>query len=505
MSEPILLAHDVGTSGTKSSLVDASGKVRASFAASHPTTVPGPGQAQQDPRDWWRGVVENSSRLARAHPDLMAAVEGIGVSGHMLGLVAVDAEGRPLRPAMIHSDLRSVEEARDVAHQIGAQRVYEVTGNLLDPRSVPCKMMHFRRHERSLYDATACFLQSKDYIVGCMTGRFDSTDFSDASHAQWIDIRRRRLATDLLEAMDLDPAKIPRLRQATDVVGTLTPKAAGEMGLRDGIPVVAGGGDGACASAGAGAVTPGDTYGCLGTTAWISTTTREPVIDPHGRTFNILSLGESNGVFGTVQSAGASLNWALKLIGERGFYDFDRLVSSVAPGCGGLIFLPYLEGERSPIFDPEARGVYFGICPEHDRAAFLRAALEGVSYALRSVLEVLRESRKIPALRLIGGGGQSRVWQEMLCEICRVEIQLLSTQAQDATSLGAALAAGCGVGIFPDLPRAASSIDVIDRIACPQEPDGAYDRNYRLYQSLYPDLKEAFARRSRALSWETQT
>ncbi len=505
ISDGILLAHDIGTSGTKSSLVDADGRVRASFSTGHATQCPRAGQAQQNPLDWWEGVCENTRKLSQAHPELTGKIAGIGVSGHMLGLVAVDAEGKPVRPAMIHSDLRAGAEMREVAQAIGPREMYELTGNLLDPRSVPCKMLHFRRHDPQRYETTRTFLQAKDYIVGCMTGDFGGTDYSDASHAQWIDIRKRTLAAELFKELWLDPAKLPRLRKATDVVGPLRPGAAEQMGLKPGAPVVAGGGDGACASAGAGAVKSGDTYGCLGTTAWISATTDEPVIDPKGRLFNILSLDNRNGVYGTVQSAGRSLQWALDLIGETDFERFDSLVEQALPGCGGLIFLPYLEGERSPIFDANARGVYFGISPEHGRAEFLRAAVEGVSFALRSVLEVLRESREVPALRLIGGGGRSLVWQRLLAEICTVRIDLLSTRAPEATSLGAALAAGCGVGLFDSLADGAAAIEVTRRIEPPPRPDAACERNYRMYQDLYPDLKDAFARHNAAMNGQAST
>jgi xylulokinase len=257
---------------------------------------------------------------------------------------------------------------------------------------------------------------------------------------------------------------------------------------------VAGGGDGSCASIGAGAVNVGDTYCCLGTTAWIAGTTSEPFIDSQRRIFNVLALdGENNGVFGTVQAAGRSVDWAMDLLGETDFGRFDDLLASVQPGSEGLIFLPYLEGERSPIFDPNARGVFFGLSPIHRREHLLRATVEGVSFALRSVLEVMRESFDVPALRLIGGGGQSALWQQMLSNVCSVAIQTLSTQSADATSLGAAFAAGVGVGLFDGLPQAAQTIKVTgERLADASLAD-RYDMYFRVYQALYPQLKPAFA------------
>jgi xylulokinase len=264
---------------------------------------------------------------------------------------------------------------------------------------------------------------------------------------------------------------------------------------------VAGGGDGSCASAGAGAVNVGDSYCCLGTTAWIAAITTKPFIDPQRRVFNLGALdGENNGVFGTVQAAGRSVRWAMDLLGETDFGRFDDLLAGAPPGSEGLVFLPYLEGERSPIFDPDARGVFFGLSPHHRREHLLRATVEGVSFGLRSVLEVLRESFTVPALRLIGGGGQSNLWQEMLANVCGVSIQTLSTQAADATSLGAAFAAGVGVGLFDDLPQAAQTVQVARERTADGPVAERYDRSFRIYHSLYPQLKPVFRQLQEALN-----
>jgi xylulokinase len=240
-------------------------------------------------------------------------------------------------------------------------------------------------------------------------------------------------------------------------------------------------------------VSVGDTYGCLGTTAWIAATTAQPFIDGQQRVFNVLALdGENNGVFGTVQAAGRSVDWAMDLLGETDFARFDDLLAAVQPGSEGLIFLPYLEGERSPIFDPNARGVFFGLSPVHRREHLLRATVEGVSFALRSVLEVMRESFAVPALRLIGGGGQSNLWQQLLANVCGVPIRTLSTQSADATSLGAAFAAGVGVGLFDGLPQAAETIEVTGQRLADAALAERYDTFFRVYQALYPQLKPVF-------------
>lgn len=493
--DQLVLAHDVGTSGTKTSIVDAAGVLRDSQSTAHTTQTPAPGRAEQDPQDWWAGCVRNTRALVERHAELPSAVAAIGVSGHMLGCLPVDADGAPLRPSMIHCDARAAAEAAHVADALGADSVYRTTGNVVDPRSPLCKMLWLKAHEPDVYRRTWRFLQSKDYVVGRMTGSFDSTDYSDASHAQWLDIRRKTYAEELLGAVGLDAAKLPALRRATDVVGALSPSAAEALGLRAGIAVVAGGGDGSCATVGAGAAAAGDTYCCLGTTAWIASVSDEAAIDDRARVFNILCLdGEHCGVFGTVQSAGRSVDWVMNLVGEGDFASFDALLAAAPPGSDRLVFLPYLEGERSPIWDADARGVFFGITPSHGSEHFVRAAVEGVCFALRAVLDVMREGRTIDALRLIGGGARSPTWQQMLADVWGADVEVCSVQAADATSLGAAVAAGVGVGMYDDLSASRRFVTVGEV----RRPDaalrGIYDRQYGVYASLYPALKPAFAR-----------
>jgi xylulokinase len=493
VNEPLILAHDVGTSSTKSSVMAPDGRILASQSTPHATALPQPGWAEQNAEDWWRGVCRNTRALVAAAPEIAARIAGIGVSGHMLGCLALDRQGRPLRPSMLHSDTRAAAEAEAIARDVGADHVYRATGNRIDARSSLAKMCWLKTHDPATYKATHRFVQSKDFIVGRMTGSFDSTDYSDASHALWLDLARRDYAADLIAAAGLDVGKLPALHASVDVVGAVSEEGGAALGLPSGIPVVAGGGDGACASIGAGAVRENDTYCCIGTTAWIASVSPTPFLDERQRLFNIATLdGEAFGVYGTVQCAGRSLDWVMELLGESDFEQFDERLASVSAGSDGLIFLPYLEGERSPIWDADARGVFFGIAPSHGRAHFLRATVEGVSYALRSVLDVLRERSAVPQLRLIGGGGQSAGWRQLLADVCDVEIQVLSTQAADATSLGAAIAAGVGVGVFKDLADGVRMISVEQSCSPNAETQGVYDSRYALFRSLYVALKPQF-------------
>ena len=493
MAEPLILAHDVGTSGVKTLVVGPDGVPRTSESTPHATSYGPGGAAEQDPADWWTGVCRNTRALVERCPDLPADLAAIGVGGQMLACLPVGSDGEPLRPSMIHSDARATREAAF----IDREAAYRVSGNVADARSPLAKMLWLKAHEPDTYRRAARFLQAKDWVVGRMTGAFDSTDLSDAAHAGWLDVRTHAVAEGLLADLGLEAGKLPVPHRSTEVVGRLGDVAARQMGLRAGVPVVAGAGDGCCATAGAGAVRPGDTYCCLGTTAWIATAAEGPTIDPQARVFNLPSLdGAGCGVYGTVQSAGRAVDWVMDLLGEEGHGRLDALLAGAPPACDGLVFLPYLEGERSPVWDARARGVFFGIAPTHGRAHFVRAAVEGVSFALRSVLDVLREGGPVEAMRLIGGGARSAAWRQVLADVCGVEVQTLSSAAQDATSLGAAIAAGVGVGIFGSVEDGCRAVTV-ERA---HTPDVAlretYERAFGLYGSLYPALKEAFARRA---------
>lgn len=492
MSDPLLLAYDLGTTALKATLIDAEGNLRAAAERSYPTRHNGR-SVEQHPQDWWSCVCASTQELASAHPQDVQRVAAIGVCGHMSGCLALDAHGEPLAPAMTHADSRARAQARRIADAIGAQPLYQRTGCILDPKNTLCKILWMRENLPDIYRRTAFFVQSKDYLAFQLTGNMDTTDFSDASHAMLMDIHARRYLDAELRELGLDADKLPALHRSTEVIGALTESAAAQLGLRSGIPVVAGGGDGACATAGAGVSQPGDIYCSLGTTAWITRVSAQAVIDPQARIFDILSLnGDSFGVFGTMQTAGRALSWARDLFGLESMEQMNALAANAPAGSDGLIFLPYLEGERSPVFDSNARGVFLGASVEHGREHFLRAVLEGTAYALRSILEVYRDDARVERLRVIGGGTRSPEWLRILADICQIELETVGENATGQTALGAAVAAGVGAGIYEDL-RAA------ERFIRPQslvQPDAGkadvYEAGFRKYMRLYPSVKDLF-------------
>jgi xylulokinase len=498
MSESLLLAHDIGTSATKTSVVSSCGEIIDTESRPQKTHSPKPGWAEQLPADWWQGVCQNTRVLIDRNPDDASRIAAIGVSGHMLGMVLLDKSGEVIRPAFIHADTRSISQFKSVDAMIGKQKVYETTGNILDSRSPLCKLLWVRENEAENYGKIHRCIQSKDYITGKMIGAYETTDFSDASHAQFLDIRKMMYASDMLQALDINPDILPPLKASTEIAGRLCDEAAHCMGLPAGIPISVGGGDGACASVGAGAVKPGNTYCCFGTTAWISMTAPSPHFDPRQRIFNLVSLdGNNYAILGTVQCAGRSIDWIRHVLQEDDFSRMDAEVEAVAAGSDDLIFLPYLEGERAPIYDANARGVFYGLTPAHGRSHLLRATVEGVCLGLGSVVKILREIQPVESFRIIGGGARSEVLRSILASACNAPIKTLSVAAADATALGAALAAGVGVGVFDNLEEATSSIRETDTTEANPTHAEVYAR-YTLRQvEIYECLKPLFEKQSR--------
>lgn len=439
---------------------------------------------------WWSGICRASESLMDRNPTCASAIAGIGVSGHMLGCIPVSADGTPLLPCMIHSDSRAADQYMSICQKIGADRLYRISGNILDARSSLSKQLWIRENRPEIYEKTAKFLQCKDFAVARMTGNIDTTDYSDACHGELMDIRNRRYDPAVYQELKLDMAKLPTLHRGCDVVGKVTEESARAMGIPAGIPVIAGGGDGACGSAGAGNVRSGDAYLSLGSTAWIAKVTAEPVIDPQGRLFNIMNLdGETSSVYGAMQSAGSSINWIQRLLRIQDLDTLNHLAAETASGCDGLLYLPYLDGERSPVFDPRASGVFVGMSQRHEQRHFVRAVFEGVAYALEEIASIIRNYGPLQEIRAIGGGMKSPVLPQIIADVCQLRLQTLSVPAADATSLGVAAAAGAAVGVFRDFTEALAHIRVQNAIA-PAPPNPNYMRNFQAYLQLYPTLRD---------------
>lgn len=488
----LLLVFDIGTTALKCAVFDASGTELGSASASYPCHYPVPGWAEQDPEDFWRAALSAWGRLSTERPIDASAIEAIGLSGHMNGCLPVDADGTPLRREIIHSDSRASSERKDILSTAGAEEVYALTGNRVDEHLSLPKILWMKKNEMELYRRTAFFLNSKDYLRFKLTGRVGETDLSDASLVGALDLRAKGWAVDFLRGLGLDPGKFPVLRESSEVCGGLLVDAARALNLRSGVPVVYGGGDAACATRGAGVGGPSSAYMSLGSSAWISTLASGPAADPGMRMQHFYDLdGASCNVCGTVQCAGAAADWIAALVSAT-LADLDVRAAAVPPGSRGILFSPYLMGERTPHWDAGVRGSFIGLSLFHDASSLVRAVYEGVAYALRDVFSVYAElGVPLPVLTVLGGGAKSELWRGIIADVLGCPLRL-HPATSSATSLGAAMAAGVGVGLFADFDAAAKVVVLGGAEEPRRENIERYDRLYRIFKKAYGRLRPLY-------------
>jgi len=499
MRAKYIIAHDLGTTGDKASLFDSQGQSLASSFAAYSTLYPAVNWAEQNPEDWWKAVCESTQQLihdSRVPPSEIACIV---FSGQMMGAVAVDRQARPLRNAIIWADTRAVEEAQQIIEGVGFEKGYQITGHRISSSYSCAKIMWVRDHQTEIFRQAYKFLVAKDFIVARLTGRF-VTDYSDASGMNLLDLEKLEWSPEILSVAGLDPALLPDLHASTDVVGEVSSQVAEQVGLAAGTPVVIGGGDGCCAATGAGVVTEGGAYNYLGSSSWIGIATRKPILDPTQRTFTFVHL--IPGMYsptGTMQAAGGSYQWlrdvfclpekeAATQLQVSPYELMNLQVEQSPPGANNLLYLPYLLGERSPHWNPRARGAYFGLTVQHTRADIIRATMEGITFNLRVILEAFQEQgAQIKEMRVIGGGARGRIWRQVLADIFGIPV-VRPTLLEDATSMGAAIAGGVGVGIFPDFKIAARLTPIIDTARPDRKEKEKYDRLYKIFTDCYRAL-----------------
>jgi xylulokinase len=491
-----ILAHDLGTTGNKATLFDTAGTAIATAFEAYETAYPHPNWAEQDPADWWRAVRDSTRELLSASTVAPGDIAVVSFSGMMNGALPVDKSGIPLRSAIIWADQRATAEAQFLADRCGFAEVYRRTGHRPGASYTAAKMLWIKRHQPELYARAHQFLQAKDYAAFLLTGVF-ATDYSDASGTNLFDLERRDWAVDIIEAVGLDARKLPPASPSSTVIGKVTREAAAETGLLAGTPVVIGGGDGACATVGAGCVHPGEAYNYIGSSSWIAVTSEQPLYDPQMRTFTFAHLDpELYFPTGTMQCAGGSFDWLERLLrGDRKAPLYEELSTSAAgvePGARGLLFLPYLIGERSPHWNPLARGAFVGLTMSHGRAEIARAVLEGVAFNLKMILDAfLEQGAEIQAMRLIGGGARSALWRQILADVYGLPI-LRPALLAEATSLGTAIAGGVGVGLFPDFSVAHEIVQIEEGERPQPTAQALYAELYPLFQETYRVLEPIF-------------
>lgn len=500
MAEAYLLAHDLGTSGCKASLFTPDLSLMGSVTISYLTSYPNVDWAEQDPWAWWTAFCKGTRALLERSGTRAEQILSVSFSGQMMGCVAVDAGERPLGPAIIWADQRSRQEAAVLHDGVGAERVYAVTGNRLHPTYPICKFMWFKANRPEAYERTKHFLQAKDFVVLRLTGEW-VTDYSDASTTGAWDLRARRWSCELLEAAGLDLAKFPRCHPSGTVVGRVRDEVTAEAGLVAGTPVVLGGGDGPCSTVGTGVVEEGQAYVYLGSSSWISLASREPAFDAAQRTFNVCHLdpGLVN-LFGTMQCGGGALRWfadtvgvtetALERVGFNRYALLDAEAQRARPGAGGVLFLPYLMGERSPHYNTDASGAFLGLTFQARREDLARAVLEGVGHNLRLILDAFREQGlPITEVRAIGGGASSSVWLQVLADILGETIWRVEAP-NEATARGAAAAGAVALGLMTSYREAAKFIRRTDAFhpSSEERVRQVYACSHHLFQQAYKAL-----------------
>jgi xylulokinase len=464
-----------------------------SVRRAYPTLYPRPNWSEQDPDVIVAAVFDGIRELLQqVNAQRIACV---GLSGTMNGCIPVDRDGNALHANIIHSDTRTEKQVEEISSVISSVNFYQLTGNRLDPHYTLPKILWIKENRPNVYRETRFWLNTKDYVYGKLTGRFGYTDYSDASLTTALDIKKRAWASELLSSLGIDENTMPRIVPGHDVRGRITREVYRQTGLITGTPVAMGGGDGACTARGAGVVEPSSGYTYIGSTAWVSQIMRAPVFDEKERIFNYLDMnGENCHTCGTVQCGAAAFDWAIKnlLGGDGGSQDISRvenMARQIRPGSEGVLFLPTLMGWRTPYWDANTRGCLMGFTLYHDQRHIARAVYEGIAYALNSCAEVMVEcGAPMRSMMLTGGGARSGLWPDMLAAIYNIDTKVHQSPGE-TTSLGAAIAAGVGIGLFASYEEAASVVRA--RSAHPVNPQWseAYARHYPIYATIYERVK----------------
>ncbi|MFQ5795670.1 MAG: xylulokinase [Candidatus Bipolaricaulia bacterium] len=489
----VLLGIDLGTTGAKVLALNEDGTVLAQHTEEYPLDMPRPGWAEQHPETWWDAVVKAIQNVTETEQVKSDEVRGLALSGQMHGSVFLDEQDEVIRPAILWCDTRTTEQCRQISEAVGEQRLYELVGNpALEGFTAP-KLLWLREYEPENYGRVKTMFLPKDYIVYRLTGR-KGTEVSDAAGTILFDVSNRRWSDELLRKLDLSRSILPEVLESIDPVGELTEEAANRTGLPRSTVVVAGGADNACSAVGNGIVQEGLVSSSIGSSGVVLGHTDRPRHDPKGRlhSFNH-SVPNRWYLMGVMLAAGLSLKWFREqFAGETSYRHLDEEAAAVPVGSEGLLFLPYLNGERTPHRDGRARGVFFGLSPRHGRGHFVRAILEGVAFGLRDSLELLKAlGVQIEQVRITGGGARSPLWRQIQADVFNTEV--VTTGTDEGPAFGAALLAGVGTGVYRDVAEAVQeTVKLADRIEPIPKHVRIYDALYPVYRSLYPALKDAY-------------
>ncbi|RWZ49808.1 xylulokinase [Labedella phragmitis] len=491
----MILAHDLGTTGNKATLVDADGQLVDAVTEPYPVGFGPGGKAEQNPEDWWDAVCRASRRLAAVAAERGATIEGVSFSGQMMGAVAVGPDSRALRPAMIWADTRSVAQSASILERIGLEDAYRITGHRINATYTLSKIAWLRDNEPDVFARTTRVLLPKDYIVARLTG-VQVTDPSDASGTNAYDQATGTWSAEVLDAADLPLGLLPEIQPSTTIAGLVTADAAVATGLPVGTPVVIGGGDGPMAALGAGIIDRSSgAYAYLGSSSWVSIADERPVHDPLMRsmTFNHVIPGMFVPT-ATMQAGGASLQWIVDVLSPTGPDRFAELLEQAGrpAAMDGLFFLPHLLGERSPYWNPRARAAFVGLLMHHGRGNMVRAVLEGVAFNLLTGLTAFREAGvEVGSVDTIGGASKSAALLQIFADVWDVTVSA-RTMRDEATSVGAAVVGGVGIGMFDDFSVAERWGRRDAAIAPDAEQRDGYRIRYEQFLDAYRRLEPWF-------------
>ena len=481
---------DLGTSAMKLLLVDGAGRICRSAAREYPLRFPRPGWSEQEPEDWWAACLSGLAELMEGVDKTQVAALGVG--GQMHGLVALDAEDRVIRPAILWNDGRTEAETVWLNETVGRARLSELTANIAFAGFTAPKLLWLRKNEPESFERIEKIMLPKDYLNYRLTG-VHSCDYSDAGGTLLLNVAHKRWSPEMLALCGLSEAQLPRLYESWEVTGTLLPAVAAHLGLPETVRVVAGAGDNAAAAVGTGTVGEGRCNISLGTSGTVFLSSDRFLVDP----FNALhAFPHADGgyhLMGCMLSAASCLKWfceeilhAADFAAEQAAVDPERL------GRNAVFFLPYLMGERSPINDAEARGAFVGLGMENTRADLLQAVLEGVAFALRDSLEVARSLGLAPeSATLCGGGARSPLWRRILANVLGLRLDV--PQTEEGPGYGAAMLALVGCGAYADVRSCAAALT---RVTASVEPEPSlsarYEERYQRFKLLYPAMKNLF-------------
>jgi xylulokinase len=494
-----VMGLDIGTSGVKALILSKTGKVISTANESYPLATPNSGWAEQNPTDWWQAVIEVIDKVIKKGNIDADKIAGLSLSGQMHSSVFLDDKMEVIRPAILWSDTRTAKQCKEIIEKVGGldNLINEVSNPALEGFTAP-KILWLKENEPKNYKKINYVLMPKDYIRYKLTGEIN-TEVSDAAGTLLFDVKEQEWSKEIIEKLDLDYNILPTVLNSIDIAGQINKSTAEMTSLSLGTPVAAGGADNACGAVGSGIIKKGRVMVSIGSSGVVLAQSNQPKADQKGRIhlFNH-AKPDSWYMMGVMLSAGMSFNWLKeKLFQDKLDYNnLNQKAANVEVGSEGLIFLPYLYGERTPHADANARGVFFGISGRHQQKHFVRAVMEGVTFGLKDSLRLIeKQNVDIKEIRAIGGGAKSEVWQQIMADILGYPINLLNVE--EGPAYGAALIAGVGVGVFNSFETVADNIIKVKKTVQPNKENvKKYKKYYELYRELYPSLKNQYEKLS---------